>query len=168
MRKLSSSGRGLPSRRPSTATVTAACCSPASSTFTPVQENLWYNFSTFELQMQHPLPSGVLQKQGSDATCTLLQCIPDELDAVIKLLCLSSICVCTFGERCEALPKGLVSPVEQVALPGQPGQGAGPGRGRRRSVSAPHEVHTPHAPHIRQRRQVAVSALQHSQSSNAF
>ena len=87
---------------------------------------------------------------------------------MMEMLYLSSMCVClqpcTFGERCEALPKGLVGPVEQVALPGQPGQGAGPGRGRRRSVSAPHEVHTPHAPHIRQRCQVAVSALQHSQS----
>ena len=72
---------------------------------------------------------------------------------------------CTFGERCEALPEGLVGPVEQVALPGQPGQGAGPGRGRSRSISAPHEVHPPHAPHIGQRRQVAVSALQHSQPS---
>ena len=97
------------------------------------------------------------------------ECIPEELDAVMVLLYLSSnICLClrpcTFGKGCKALSKGLVGPVEQVALPGQPGQGAGPGRGRCRSVSAAHEVHPPHAPHICQRRQVAVSALQHSES----
>jgi len=55
----------------------------------------------------------------------------------------------TLGEGCEALPKGLVCPVEQMALPSQPSQGTGPGRRGCRGVPSPHQVHPAHSPDIR-------------------
>ena len=67
----------------------------------------------------------------------------------------------TLGEGGQALAEGFVSPVEQVALPGEPSQGAGlPGGWGARRVCPTHQVHPPHAPHVRQGGQITASALQ--------